>query len=231
MSREENGLPEKHKTIARVGICSGLVVLALSIPLLLSGNPFGFFCLFMFGVVTLGVGGAIEVRRRDGPLSLSEYLEEVIIEARQDFFRRYCVCGRRIYRSNSMLCNDCRARLGIEDFGIMSTAQINDNNDETARPIMGREERQTCTVCNLPLNDDAQFVWCPYCGKPAHKVHLLEWLHVKNFCPACRQHLRGDEILDYDPFDERNGETKDIQPSLPQESAQNPSSETVSTVS
>jgi hypothetical protein len=180
----------------------------------------------------LGVGGAIEVRRRAGfPLSLSEYSEEVMTEARQDFFRRYCMCGRRIYRSNSMLCNDCRARLGIEDRGIMFTAQINDNNDETAQPIMGREERQTCTVCNLPLNDGTQFVWCPYCGRPAHKVHLLEWLHVKSLCPACRQHLREDEILDYDPFDERNGETKDILPSLPQESAQNPSSETVFTVS
>jgi hypothetical protein len=202
------------------------------------------------------VGGASEVRRRDAPLSVSEHIsldhsilfdhswsllvdcwrnyrgiEEIITEARQDFFRRYCKCGRRVTRSNSILCNDCEASLGIEDCGIMSTAQINDNNDETAPPIMGREERQTCTVCNLPLNDDAQFVWCPCCGRPAHKVHLLEWLHVKNFCPACRQHLSEDEILDYDPFDERNCETKDIQPSLPQESAQNPSSETVFTVS
>jgi hypothetical protein len=47
----------------------------------------------------------------------------------------------------------------------------------------------TCMVCNQGVYSVDETLACPYCGSIAHKTHILEWLHVKNYCPACHMHL------------------------------------------
>lgn len=60
--------------------------------------------------------------------------------------------------------------------------------------------QRTCMVCELTLAAGDSLAYCPHCGNPAHSVHLLEWLHVKDYCPMCHQHLDEREIkqqMDY----------------------------------
>lgn len=51
-----------------------------------------------------------------------------------------------------------------------------------------------CMVCNLNLSESEERLFCPYCGNPAHKYHLLEWIKVKEFCPYCRRRLRINDL-------------------------------------
>jgi hypothetical protein len=46
-----------------------------------------------------------------------------------------------------------------------------------------------CIVCNLPVTRADDVVFCPHCGNPAHKDHMLEWLHTHDYCPVCEKHL------------------------------------------
>jgi predicted RNA-binding Zn-ribbon protein involved in translation (DUF1610 family) len=46
-----------------------------------------------------------------------------------------------------------------------------------------------CSVCNMELGSGGPFVRCPSCGSMAHRTHMLEWLHVHDYCPACGSHI------------------------------------------
>ncbi len=56
-----------------------------------------------------------------------------------------------------------------------------------------------CVVCNLPLQYGDDVVWCPHCLSPAHRTHLLEWLHVKGTCPMCGRELDERELKQSPP--------------------------------
>jgi predicted nucleic acid-binding Zn-ribbon protein len=49
-------------------------------------------------------------------------------------------------------------------------------------------------VCKASLEKNDEMLFCPFCGSLAHKDHLLEWLHVKGYCPSCGRHLEDDEV-------------------------------------
>ncbi|WXG46726.1 MAG: tetratricopeptide repeat protein [Candidatus Atabeyarchaeum deiterrae] len=51
-----------------------------------------------------------------------------------------------------------------------------------------------CIVCNLNFKLGDPILRCPHCGNIAHKVHLLEWLHVKDRCPVCSQRIDDNEL-------------------------------------
>lgn len=46
-----------------------------------------------------------------------------------------------------------------------------------------------CIVCNLAISKADEVVFCPHCGSPAHREHMLEWLHTHDYCPVCEKHL------------------------------------------
>jgi hypothetical protein len=56
-------------------------------------------------------------------------------------------------------------------------------------------DKLKCTVCNLPIKDNEQRLFCPYCGNPSHREHLLEWIKVRGFCPYCRKKLRRKDLV------------------------------------
>ncbi|WXG45435.1 MAG: hypothetical protein WED05_01740 [Candidatus Atabeyarchaeum deiterrae] len=63
--------------------------------------------------------------------------------------------------------------------------------------IVGRWDwsaKMSCIVCNLDIKKTQDAVRCPHCGNVSHKTHMLEWLHVRNKCPACNQHLSESEL-------------------------------------
>lgn len=51
-----------------------------------------------------------------------------------------------------------------------------------------------CMVCQLALRRKESRLYCPFCGNAAHRVHLLEWVHVKKVCPMCGQHIQENEL-------------------------------------
>jgi rubrerythrin len=54
----------------------------------------------------------------------------------------------------------------------------------------GKDLQETiCIVCNQPAEEGSKLLQCPACKGVAHRQHILEWLHVKDYCPACRKHL------------------------------------------
>ncbi|MEX2701696.1 MAG: NosD domain-containing protein [Candidatus Baldrarchaeota archaeon] len=52
-----------------------------------------------------------------------------------------------------------------------------------------------CMVCGLEIKSGEDIVFCRYCNSPAHREHLLEWLHIKRICPYCRHPLRETDLL------------------------------------
>jgi len=52
-----------------------------------------------------------------------------------------------------------------------------------------------CMVCGLEIRRGEDIVFCRYCNSPAHREHLLEWLHIKGICPYCRHPLREHDLL------------------------------------
>jgi hypothetical protein len=61
---------------------------------------------------------------------------------------------------------------------------------QTAKPVRSG----VCMVCKRGLEKTDEILFCPYCGSLAHKDDLLEWLHVKDYCPTCGRHLDENEV-------------------------------------
>jgi hypothetical protein len=53
-----------------------------------------------------------------------------------------------------------------------------------------------CMVCGLGFHQGDLLAWCPFCGAAAHRLHLLEFLHVKENCPVCGHHLVESDLGD-----------------------------------
>lgn len=56
-----------------------------------------------------------------------------------------------------------------------------------------------CMVCNLGLGTKDPLAWCAHCGGIAHRMHLLEWVHVHGNCPLCKHHMDEREINKQSP--------------------------------
>lgn len=52
-----------------------------------------------------------------------------------------------------------------------------------------------CSVCNLEIISGDKVVKCPYCGALSHRVHLLEWIKVRGYCPNCKEKLSQLDFL------------------------------------
>ena len=124
--------------------------------------------------------------------------------------RRVCgTCGSVMMLTSSQFCPICGAPLTLAfpaaDLG-SSEPEIPEATERQvslqpaeakALPPAARIKAtrgRTCMVCELPLEPGDTLAYCPHCGNPAHKVHLLEWLHVKNYCPMCHEHLGEMEL-------------------------------------
>jgi len=59
----------------------------------------------------------------------------------------------------------------------------------------GLLESFRCMVCGLEIRSGEDVVFCPHCKSPAHREHLLEWLHIKGICPNCRRFIRKEDLL------------------------------------
>jgi hypothetical protein len=141
-------------------------------------------------VVIVRRGGHAEGAPDSSPLPERDYtaqneeLSKRLGENAPPTVARTCpVCGEKL-ATNSSYCQNCGSRVG------MSTEESSTSIEMRTPAIsMG-----TCMVCGLEIAEGEQAVWCPYCRNSAHRTHMLEWLHVKNYCPICHHHLVEHDI-------------------------------------
>jgi hypothetical protein len=102
-------------------------------------------------------------------------------------------CHEVIILSNAKFCSNCGASLrhGSNDTTPLGE-RVKTRSKRRAVAVAGNGEK--CMVCDLHLNRGDDIVWCPSCGNPAHKTHLLEWIHVRNSCPVCGERLREQDL-------------------------------------
>lgn len=53
-----------------------------------------------------------------------------------------------------------------------------------------------CMVCGMGIHQGEPLACCPSCGGRAHRVHLLEFVHVKGECPSCHNHIVEEDIAE-----------------------------------
>lgn len=93
-------------------------------------------------------------------------------------------CGAPVKLEGAVYCFNCGASLGG------NSQQISAQVAEKERQVLD----ETCMVCRLRIRVGEKTLRCPYCGKVAHRDHLLEWIHVKDFCPICRRRLDEEHL-------------------------------------
>jgi endogenous inhibitor of DNA gyrase (YacG/DUF329 family) len=99
--------------------------------------------------------------------------------------RRLCPsCGNIVDIRMGAFCPNCGANVMIEKAVAPIPAPV-----KQIQKVTGK-----CMICNLEIRESEEVLWCPFCGNKAHKIHLLEWLHVKNYCPICNSHLNEKEL-------------------------------------
>ncbi|WXG44604.1 MAG: hypothetical protein WED04_11320 [Promethearchaeati archaeon SRVP18_Atabeyarchaeia-1] len=92
-------------------------------------------------------------------------------------------CGGAIEPPDSAYCVHCGTKLQAPAAGNVTARQ-----SETSSTLKG------CMICGMQIKGSDIAVRCPYCGNRAHRIHMLEWLHVKDYCPVCQRHLDEQEF-------------------------------------
>jgi hypothetical protein len=100
--------------------------------------------------------------------------------------RRYCIyCGAVVNESDWRFCANCGASL----IGANRISHLENDNVAHDESYGGN-----CMVCGLVIHDSDQVAYCIHCGNAAHRLHLLQWIHVKGRCPMCEQNLNEEDI-------------------------------------
>jgi hypothetical protein len=104
--------------------------------------------------------------------------------------RRICQnCGAPACREDASFCWQCGADMTAEE-----AAGPTPIKTPTTSPKAAGGNLRTCMVCQLGFRQGDLLAWCPFCGAAAHRVHLLEYLHVNGKCPACSHHLEETDL-------------------------------------
>lgn len=102
-------------------------------------------------------------------------------------------CGSTVIVENAHFCPRCGASLSAKARGrgvrVMQPVPAPSTREAATIGPVG-----TCIVCKQEFRLGSDYACCPHCGSPAHKTHLLEYLHVHSQCPACQRHLDEREL-------------------------------------
>ncbi|WXG46740.1 MAG: hypothetical protein WED05_08815 [Candidatus Atabeyarchaeum deiterrae] len=105
-------------------------------------------------------------------------------------------CSAVMVLEDAEFCPNCGASM---EHPAWERITITEQQIETQRPTHHLPKPKpvgTCLVCDLEMNESEVLACCPHCGNTFHKVHLIEWVHLRKSCPACGKHLEEPEIKD-----------------------------------
>jgi hypothetical protein len=149
------------------------------------GSAIGLASLSFFGVLIIS-------RRRSGRRSAhrTTHLEE---ETRSTQMITRVAYREPSSTAPSASCTRCSARMRPEDeycwnCGAATRPSVS-GSAKLSRSTAISAPIGACMVCKQPLAKRDEILLCPYCKRMAHKYELLEWLHVKDYCPSCGKHL------------------------------------------
>ncbi|MFO8020361.1 MAG: RING-H2 finger protein [Promethearchaeia archaeon] len=62
--------------------------------------------------------------------------------------------------------------------------------------ISDRTMKPSCSLCNKEIEDHLLMVLCPYCKRPFHKDHIIDYINdVETKCPECNTPLNISDII------------------------------------
>jgi ribosomal protein L40E len=99
-------------------------------------------------------------------------------------------CGARSHRGEANFCWNCGASITAGEAAVSTRAKT----PIVSLNMADGKNLRTCTVCQLGFRQGDLLAWCPFCGGAAHRVHLLEYLHVNGKCPSCSHHLEEEDL-------------------------------------
>jgi NADH pyrophosphatase NudC (nudix superfamily) len=105
----------------------------------------------------------------------------------------YCfTCDLTIPFPGRRFCPRC----GAETQPILPGESPIPSESMTAEPSQKApsDRGKSCIVCKRGFERGEYIAWCPYCGRPAHKIELVKWLNDTKHCPSCNQPLDRKEI-------------------------------------
>jgi predicted RNA-binding Zn-ribbon protein involved in translation (DUF1610 family) len=97
-------------------------------------------------------------------------------------------CAATLRTPSAEFCPYCGAKMPAEPREITPAAKsLQVRIKKSTSPKAQKTE--TCTVCGGELKRGDDVVWCPHCGKLAHRRHLIDWIRSNKTCPACGKGL------------------------------------------
>jgi endogenous inhibitor of DNA gyrase (YacG/DUF329 family) len=112
------------------------------------------------------------------------------------FIKEECANLVRVIEGSALLA--LRIKL-LETSSLLGSRSKESKEKRERSPSETQVVTGICPVCQSQIKPSETTVSCPYCHVEAHRVHLLEWIHVKGSCPSCRRTLRADEIKEPEP--------------------------------
>lgn len=156
--------------------------------LLISGGAV--FLIAIMGVVSTIRRRQVRASMRDYPIGrdLRQETESVRGEAAPISTPRYCHnCGAEVSHPDSLYCFNCGVRLGT-----FPRSTIKPIERAKIEPRVGGK----CMVCGSNVESSEPILYCPHCGNAGHRAHLLQWIHLRNYCPMCGSHLNEGDLKD-----------------------------------
>ena len=98
-------------------------------------------------------------------------------------------CGITIRTPNPKYCPSCGSRLDTQKRETAPPPVVQPKIKMKSHQAATPARVEDCMVCGRELGQNEDVVWCPHCGKLAHRNHLVEWIQSKGTCPSCGQKL------------------------------------------
>ena len=97
-------------------------------------------------------------------------------------------CQATIMSANATYCWKCGSTLIPQKAS--ATAPPSETKPKAATKVIQHViDTAKCDICDLELAEGDDVVWCPHCGNPAHRDHLISWIKEKGTCPICGKRL------------------------------------------
>ncbi|WXG44434.1 MAG: zinc ribbon domain-containing protein [Promethearchaeati archaeon SRVP18_Atabeyarchaeia-1] len=97
-------------------------------------------------------------------------------------------CHATVAPAGAKFCYHCGSKLQA-GAGRAEPQQMEEKGKSRQTLVAQTQETEKCMVCGLELKQRDDVVWCPHCGRLAHRADLIGWIRERKSCPACGEGL------------------------------------------